>query len=505
MVRTIQPGMVVRGYRIGGCLGEGSSGKVFLASDLHGREVVLKFVAFQNSWFKKEYEREVESLKKCTECPLIVNMINHFKYKGYGVIVLEKLHVDLLDFLQDNQPLSPILVKNIFFQVCLSISYIHKRSIAHLDIKPENIFMAGPKSIKLGDFGSSYHWQDDFELRLGAVGTSFYCAPEVGPSQPYNASKADVWSLGILLHVLLTGYWPYHGANEHELHNNVSHGNIHLFKHLLPDEPVLFDLLSGLLNHNPVERYSITDVLSSAWLNGMSGTLCRGHGPMVPHVRADSTPVIDLQRGTPSPPGLEREMHRNRRRRPKKQRVISSASDILPPSEEERSFSDNSTSPENDGGTDSLDVFEFSEEDTPPVPVSIPSSPAIAQQFAPSPPTSPSRREGEGKARRRKNRSFLFRRPMASLPVDQPMTPEQVSAPPTPSSLPQNLVEEPMKKPRTLVDHTDMEDQTGYATAAPIKRKKFNPRRRTSSFLNFINQKLPRRSSYSVDDRKSSH
>merc|ERR1712130_199296 len=194
-----------------------------------------------------------------------------------------------------------------------------------------------------------------------------------------------------------------------------------------------------------------------------------------------------------------------RRKREKKHRIIASASDILPP--DDATFSDNSTSPDNDGpndgGLDSIDVFEFSEEDTldrVPTPTPIPSSPS--KQFAPSPPTSPSR---DARPKRRKNRSFLFRRPMASLPVDQPIAPtDQESAPPTPSSLPQNLVEEPMKVPRTFVEQPETEDQTGYATAAPIKRKKFNPRRRTSSFLNFINQKLPRRSSFS-DDRKSSH
>ena len=268
---TLRVNSMLNHYRILKNIGEGSSGQVFVASDPRGQLVVLKCIPLKNSWFQREFEREVHSLSKCGDCPLIVNMLHSFKYKTYGVIVLEKLRGDLLDYLQQRQPLGIDYVKNVFFQICVAVLYIHKRCIAHLDIKPENIFLSGPSTVKLGDFGSSYVWQDggEYETKLGAVGTSYYCAPEVGPNIQYNPRKADMWSLGILLHVLLTGFWPYRGNTEEILHTNVKHGNTSLFTDSLPKDSNLMELLEGLLQHNPESRYSINDALSSKWLSSI--------------------------------------------------------------------------------------------------------------------------------------------------------------------------------------------------------------------------------------------
>ena len=285
MVTTLRVGSVIKHYRITNLLGEGSSGQVFIASDPRGLPVVLKCIPLKTAWFQKEFEREVNSLSKCMDCKHIVKMHQYFKYKTYGVIILEKLRGDLLDYLQQRQPLEVDYVKTIFYQICYAVMQLHKRCIAHLDIKPENIFMATPNSVKLGDFGSSYHWQNDFESKLGAVGTSYYCAPEVGPSHPYNPRKADTWSLGILLHVLLTGFWPYKGKTEAALHENVKTGNTSIFIDSLPEDSALMDLLEGLLRHDSDLRFSIEQVLASEWLNTSTKQKRNLHGCSLPNLQ----------------------------------------------------------------------------------------------------------------------------------------------------------------------------------------------------------------------------
>ena len=177
-------GSYVGHFKLLGRLGEGSSGEVYTAIDTTVKPpheiYVLKMIQLKNTWRQKEFEREVQSLLKCSSCPLIVNMKQYFKFQQFGVIVLEKLDTDLLDYIQANQPLNISFVKKIFFQVCCAVLFLHKKSIAHLDIKPENIFfLPKTETVKLGDFGSSYQWKKDFGFKLGAVGTSFYCAPEV--------------------------------------------------------------------------------------------------------------------------------------------------------------------------------------------------------------------------------------------------------------------------------------------------------------------------------------
>ena len=300
---SIRPGSVIKHYRIQSVLGEGSSGQVFTASNAKGQTVVMKFIPLKNSWFQKEFEREVNSLSKCGDCPLIVKMIQSFKHKSYGVIVLEKLRGDLLDYLQLHQPLSVEYVKNIFFQLCVAILFLHKRCIAHLDIKPENIFMSSATTIKLGDFGSSYIWKDDFESKLGAVGTSYYCAPEVGPSLPYNPCKADTWSLGILLHVLLTGFWPYKGKNEATLHENVKYGRTEIFIDSLPEDDALMDLLDSLLCHDPQVRYSVNEALASEWLQSVGAPKTKLRGGSTPnlHISLDTIDLSDDVEEEPQP------------------------------------------------------------------------------------------------------------------------------------------------------------------------------------------------------------
>jgi len=291
---VIRPGSVIKHYRILSSLGEGSSGQVFTAADARGNIVVLKFIPLKNAWFQKEFEREVNSLSKCTDCPLIVKMIQSFKYKSHGVIVLEKLRGDLLDYLQQKQPLPVEYVKNIFFQICVAVLFLHKRCIAHLDIKPENIFMSSANTVKLGDFGSSYMWQDDFESKLGAVGTSYYCAPEVGPSLPYNPRKADTWSLGILLHVLLTGFWPYKGKNEAALNENVKYGHTAIFVDSLPEDESLMVLLEGLLSHDPQARFSANEALASEWLQSVGAPKTKLRGGSTPNLHGAGLDIIDI-------------------------------------------------------------------------------------------------------------------------------------------------------------------------------------------------------------------
>merc|ERR1712137_109444 len=224
----------VVGYDLEKQIGSGSSGVVYRAKDQNtGRLVVIKRINTTNVWLRREYEREVTNLARLNH-PGIIKLVDHSETKNYGQIVLECMQGDLLDLIEAGQP-SVEEAKEIFVQICHSVAYIHSRHLAHLDIKPENIFINSKNRVKLGDFGSSSFWKPGEPIvRFGQLGTRFYCAPEVRPNLEFHPGKADIWSLGILLYVLLTGYWPFSGSDQETLQNNIDKGVTSFLHQSLP-------------------------------------------------------------------------------------------------------------------------------------------------------------------------------------------------------------------------------------------------------------------------------
>lgn len=86
-----------------------------------------------------------------------------------------------------------------------AIGHCHANGIVHRDIKPENIMIGKDKEVKLIDFGLSK--QSSSSSLSTIAGTPYYMAPEV--LEGYYNNKCDIWSLGVLLYVLLSGYLPF--------------------------------------------------------------------------------------------------------------------------------------------------------------------------------------------------------------------------------------------------------------------------------------------------------
>ena len=244
-------------------LGQGSSGFVWVAkADNSGEEAVLKFVPLVG-WRKEEFERELRAFKTLQH-PNILRLHKNYIQGTEGVLVIERLDRDLLDFL-DGFQISEAEGKLIFKQILRGIDHLHSNNCAHMDIKPENILIRGSDQIKIADLGSTFFWHEkEGPLKTGKAGTSFYCAPEVKDSTtPYLADKADIWSLGITLHVILTGFWPYLGQSEKEVLANAKCGRVDLASQLLSSGVIEF--LNLMLQLEPTERPSVKELLSHPW------------------------------------------------------------------------------------------------------------------------------------------------------------------------------------------------------------------------------------------------
>lgn len=162
-------------------------------------------------------------------------------------------------------------LKNIY-QIATALDFLHKNSILHLDVKPDNVLIDRDGNAILADFGLCSYMVDGVLTRKYAKGTPKYIAPELWLGKEYTA-KADVWSLGITMMEILATYpfntsmmARYNLKKEYlEIARMISKSDSYRRRFLM-DKFVsadFIDLLYHMLDPNPVTRYSITQVLEN--------------------------------------------------------------------------------------------------------------------------------------------------------------------------------------------------------------------------------------------------
>lgn len=119
---------------------------------------------------------------------------------------------------------------SIIQQALMAINYLHKNKIVHRDVKPENLIFQNENEndlrLKLVDFGTAQKFNPG-QFMLQQFGTPYYMAPEVIKGC-YN-EKCDVWSIGVILYILLTGEIPFDGETEAEILTKISQFKTFMF------------------------------------------------------------------------------------------------------------------------------------------------------------------------------------------------------------------------------------------------------------------------------------
>ncbi|XP_072138335.1 death-associated protein kinase 2 isoform X1 [Mobula birostris] len=262
-------------YEIGEELGSGQFAIVKKCSKRSdGLEYAAKFIkkrqvrASRRGVRREEIEREVNILQQIQH-PNIITLHDVYENKTDVVLILELVSGgELFDFLAQKESLSEEEATAFIKQILDGVNYLHSKNIAHFDLKPENIMLLDKipvPHIKLIDFGLAHKIEDGVEFK-NIFGTPEFVAPEIVNYEPLGL-PADMWSIGVITYILLSGASPFLGETKQETLANISAMNYELDEEFFSQTSDLAkDFIKNLLVKDTRKRLNIKGALSHPWI-----------------------------------------------------------------------------------------------------------------------------------------------------------------------------------------------------------------------------------------------
>ncbi|KAJ4851409.1 CBL-interacting protein kinase 5 [Turnera subulata] len=254
-------------YEVGRLLGQGTFAKVYHARNIRtGQSVAIKVIdkaKVLKSGLIDQIKREI-SVMRLVRHPNIVQLYEVMASKNRIYFAMEYVRGGELFNKVAKGRLKEDVARKYFQQLIGAVDFCHSRGVYHRDLKPENLLLDENGNLKISDFGlsalSESRRQDG--LLHTTCGTPAYVAPEVINKRGYDGAKADIWSCGVILFVLLAGYLPFHDHNLMELYRKIIKGE---FKCPNWFHPEARKLLSKILDPTPRSRIPISKIMSNAW------------------------------------------------------------------------------------------------------------------------------------------------------------------------------------------------------------------------------------------------
>lgn len=253
-------------------LGEGHFGKVLLAKDrLSMEKFAVKVIRKSSTEDRSEtrIQRELDILRLVNH-PNIVRLYDLFDEKEKLYFVLEYMAGGALyEVLSSEEMLySEERASCIIKDVLHGLVYLHEKGIVHRDVKPQNILTTGrtwPFTSKLADFGLSNFLDSTTGLR-SRVGTPYFCAREVATAETYG-SKADLWSVGVVVYEMLSGCKPFEGTGANSVLHAIRDGRYSFPpSHWSTISTDARDFISRLICIDVDRRLSATQALQHPWI-----------------------------------------------------------------------------------------------------------------------------------------------------------------------------------------------------------------------------------------------
>ena len=260
-------------YDVGEMLGEGGYACVFQATHkTRGVTYAVKDVdlTMLEEGGEATLKDEIWALKLLRGGPHIVRLFDVFEEPDHVYLVMEEMKGgDLLTRIGDKEVYTEREARRVCRIIFQAMDYIHKKKIAHRDIKPENVLLVeqgDDTSIKIADFGFAKKVPRPNCLRT-LCGTAQYVAPEVLELKDTGYdTRADMWSVGVVVYILLGGYAPFEGpvdllaqaiiSGEYEFHEKY-------WDEISADAK---DMISNLLQIDPEIRLTADDALQCTYM-----------------------------------------------------------------------------------------------------------------------------------------------------------------------------------------------------------------------------------------------
>jgi len=221
--------------------------------------------------------RELVGLKdeirilKSMEFPHVISMIDVFDDGRRVKMVLELCEGgDLFDQIlkSPKRHFEEAKCARITAIIARSLKYLHDHYVVHRDLKPENILFTKDNVLKVTDFGLAHYLKLPPSLHVmhTCCGTPHYVAPEIITKNEYNY-KCDMWSLGVILYIMLSGYQPFNSHSIHAMYGMIIRGQ---YKFPSPHWDNISseakDLVKKLMCVDFKKRYTVEQIMAHPWI-----------------------------------------------------------------------------------------------------------------------------------------------------------------------------------------------------------------------------------------------
>lgn len=257
-------GKTISHYRITEKIGSGGMGEVYLAEDIKlKRKVALKFLP-------RELTREDDSKNRFIQEARAAAALDHTNIcavyeidemeDGQLFISMAYYEGNTLKEKIKDQKLEVKEAVDIAIQIASGLARAHEKNIVHRDIKPDNIIITNRNEVKILDFGlAKLTGQTQLTKDTSTLGTVSYMSPEQIGGKEVDI-RTDIWSMGVVLHEMITGELPFKGDYEQAVIYSILNEESEPLANLHSEIPIALEkIINQALVKNSEKRYQKTD------------------------------------------------------------------------------------------------------------------------------------------------------------------------------------------------------------------------------------------------------
>mmetsp|Transcript_15198 Transcript_15198/g.59468 ORF Transcript_15198/g.59468 Transcript_15198/m.59468 type:complete len:350 (+) Transcript_15198:60-1109(+) len=225
------------------------------------QKIVVKSFLPSAPHSKSNAKHEARIMQAAGQHPNICEYYGLYSQHGRMFLAMQHCDMDLFSHAFPSPMKGPSLSEpqamNIFAQIILGLEHLHSKNIVHCDIKLENIFIRSNGQAVIGDYGLSKRY-DPNSVRTYGPGTVIYGAPETCLGLKVKGPEIDIWSCGVVLYLLLEGFFPFDGDTSFEIIKSISSmkGGPRYSKASMQAR----ELIDSLLEIQPDNRITIAEI-----------------------------------------------------------------------------------------------------------------------------------------------------------------------------------------------------------------------------------------------------